>query len=241
MKNIPVLNNSGFLEKVGRSVFLILTGLFILLLVIDRRAYLSIIREDGLAEWLTFVLLIATGIVSLVVALKIRKQYRYWHSFFWLFFAFNIFAGLEEISWGQRLFEMKTEGVFAKYSDQNEINFHNTMQGLMKVKTKHIAMYALFLYGVILPLLIRKGKVSGNWFARNQLIVPPVFLRGGFLIATLFMIDLPTGNEEEVGEFLYSICFLLMMLHNLHLVKHSRVFDQEDEEIRSKSIPSFRE
>jgi hypothetical protein len=68
-----------------------------------------------------------------------------------------------------------------------------------------------------------------------------MFLGSGFLIATLFMIDVPTGNEEEIGEFLYSLCFLLMMLHNLHLVKCSRVFDQAGEESRSNKTPSLSE
>ena len=241
MKNNHTANHNTFLVKLGRSVFLILTAIFITLLIADRPLYLAVIREDSLAEWLTFLFLIATAVVSLIIALKIRTLYNYWHWFFLLFFAFNVFAGFEEISWGQRVLGMKTEGVFAKYSDQNEINLHNTMQGLAKVKTKHIAMYALFIYGVILPWLIRNGRINGFWFARHQLIVPPTFLTGGFLIASLFMIDVPTGNEEEIGEFLYSICFLLMMLHNLYLVKHSRTFDHEREGSRSKSTPSFRE
>lgn len=126
-----------------------------------------------------------------------------------LFFAFNLFAGLEEISWGQRVFEMKTEGVFAKYSDQNEINFHNALQGLLMVKTKHIAMYALFIYGVIFPWLIKKGKLSISWVKDELVIIPPLFLRSGFLIATLFMIDIPTGQEEEIGELciVSAFCF----------------------------------
>lgn len=241
MNDNRAVDHNAVLVTFSRSIFLILAVVFILLLITDRQLYLFIIREDSLAEWLTFIFLIAAGIASLVTALKIRNRYRYMHWFFWLFFVFNVFAGFEEISWGQRVFDMKTEGVFAKYSDQNEINLHNTLQGVAKVKTKHIAMYALFIYGVILPWLIKKGKISKDWFARLQLIVPPTFLAGGFFIATLFMIDVPTGNEEEVGEFLYSICFLLMILHNLHLVKNTRAFDQSGEEIRSKSTPSFRE
>ena len=241
MSNSHAINSNNFLVRFSRSIFVILAAIFIILLIADRQLYLSLIREDSLAEWLTFVFLLATGIVSLIIGLKIRKKYQYWHWFFWLFFAFNVFAGFEEISWGQRVVGMETTGVFAKYSDQNEINFHNTLQGLADVKTKHIAMYALFIYGVILPWLCRKRKVNGDWFRRHQLIVPPTYLSAGFLIATLFMIDIPTGNEVEVGEFLYSICFLLMMLHNLHLVNHSRSFDRSAEESSSNRTPSFRE
>lgn len=99
---------------------------------------------------------------------------------------------------------MKTEGVFAKYSDQNEINLHNTLQGMAMVKTKHIAMYALFFYGIILPWLVKKGKISNKWIQNNQLIIPPMFLRGGFLIATIFMIDVPTGRGRRRLENYYT-------------------------------------
>ena len=55
----------------ARSVFGIpdLSGIFILLLFVNRPLYLAIIREDSLVEWLTFVFLIATGLISLVIAM----------------------------------------------------------------------------------------------------------------------------------------------------------------------------
>ena len=173
--------------------------------------------------------------------MRVKKRYGYIHWFFLLFFVFNILAGLEEISWGQRLFDLKTEGVFAEYSDQNEINFHNTLQGLLMVKTKHIAMYALFIYGVIFPWLIRLGRVNGTWFNNRQMIIPPGFLSVGFLIASLFMIDIPTGQEEEIGELFYSICFLLMMMHNLNLSRRTNFFNLSFQESSEKRTPSFNE
>jgi hypothetical protein len=230
-----------FAEIATPYIFWILSFIFIALFFFDLSSYLAIIREDSLAEWLTFVFLVATGIVSLLTGLKIKKRYGYLHWFFLLFFAFNILAGLEEISWGQRVFGMETKGVFAKYSDQNEINLHNTMQGLVMVKTKHIAMYVLFIYGVIFPWLVKRGKISAEWLKRYQLIIPPLFLRGGFLVASLLMIDIPTGQEEEIGEFYYSICFFLMVLYNLFLSANSDAFSRESQEIRSKRTPSFNE
>lgn len=228
-------------EYISRNVFWILSVLFVILLITNRNVYFTIIHEDNLVEWLTFAFLTATGIISLLIGLDIKKRFGYIHWFFMLFFAFNILAGLEEISWGQRLFDLKTEGVFAEYSDQNEINFHNTLQGLLMVKTKHIAMYALFIYGVIFPWLIRTGKVNGTWFSSHQLIIPPAFLSVGFLIASLFMIDIPTGQEEEIGEFFYSICFLLLMTHNLNLAKRTNFFNLSFQESSEKRTPSFNE
>ena len=230
-----------FLERYSLYIFLVITAVFILLLLVNRPLYDAVIQEDSLAEWLTFGFLVIAGIISLIIGIRIRQRYDYFHWFFLLFFGFNILAGLEEISWGQRVFDMKTEGVFAKYSDQNEINLHNTMQGMARVKTKHIAMYSLFFYGLILPWLVKKGKIRHQWISNNQLIIPPMFLRGGFLIATLFILDFPSGREEEIGEMLYSICFVVMMLHNLHLLKNTNSFDPALQESQSNKIPSLSE
>ena len=230
-----------FAQTATPYIFAVLSAIFVLLYFFDKPFYLAVIREDSLAEWLTFAFLVATGVISLITGMIVKRRYGYLHWFFLLFFAFNILAGLEEISWGQRVFNMTTEGVFAKYSDQNEINLHNTMQGLLMVKTKHIAMYVLFFYGVILPWLVKKGKISSAWLKRVQLIVPHMFLRGGFLIASLLMIDIPTGHEEEIGEFFYSICFVLMMLYNYYLAKRTDAFATPGQAIRSKSMPSFKE
>jgi hypothetical protein len=241
MSNSHSQTHSTLTEYISRSVFWILTVIFVILLITNRKSYFSIIYEDSLVEWLTFAFLIATGVISFITGLYIKKRFGYIHWFFMLFFVFNILAGLEEISWGQRVFDLKTTGVFAEYSDQNEINFHNTLQGLLMVKTKHIAMYALFIYGVIFPWLIRSGKVNSKWVNDHQLIIPPRFLSIGFFIGSLFMIDIPTGQEEEIGEFFYSICFLLMMLHNLNLSAKTNFFNLSFQEISEKRTPSFNE
>jgi len=50
-------------------------------------------------------------------------------------------------------------------------------------------------------------------------IVPPPFLIPAFLIATLFMLDFPTEQEEEYGELLYSVAFFVFILYNHQLYK----------------------
>ncbi len=230
-----------FYQLFSKYFFLLVTVAVVLLYFFNRPLYQTIILEDNIAEWLTFAFLISTAVISLLIGLKIRRTYGYTHWFFMLFFAFNLLAGFEEISWGQRVAGIETTGVFAKYSDQNEINLHNFLQGLAPVKTKHFALYILFFYGVILPWLVKSGRVRFAWINKNQLIVPPDFLRGGFLIATLFMIDVPTGREEEIGEFLYSACFLLMMIHNLMLAQKSNHFAVLVPEVKLKNIPSRNE
>lgn len=95
-------NQKTFLERYSFYIFFIITVIFVLVFFVNRPLYPAIIREDSLAEWLTFAFLIITCIISLTIGIRIKKRYGYLHWFFLLFFGFNILAGLEEISWGQR-------------------------------------------------------------------------------------------------------------------------------------------
>jgi hypothetical protein len=233
-------SETGPIPKWSMYLFPILTVFFASFYLIDESFYRSIIKEDSIIEWLTFGFLIAAGFVSLLVASKIWKRHNYLHWFFILFFGFNLLAGMEEISWGQRVFEVETTGVFQKYSDQNEINLHNTFQGIFHIKTKHIALLVLLVYGCILPGLMRNHNPQYDQMPLKQFIIPPLFLRGGFAIAAILMLDFQTGHEEEIGEFFFSICFFFMMLWNLNLLKKG-YYRADNYFNSSKIIPSFSE
>lgn len=233
--------DQGKLPKISNLLFIILTSIFVILYFTDETLYRKLISEDNIIEWLTFVSLIGAGIVSLIIAIKIKKKYKYLHWFFILFFLFNVLAGFEEISWGQRVFQVESGEFFQKHSDQKEINMHNTFQGVFQIKTKHIALIMMFIYGVILPWLIKKEKIKIDWIKNGQLIVPPYFLILGFLLASVLMLDFQTGHEEELGEFYFSLCYFLMMLWNLMLLNENSAFNRQSYFNKSKSTPSLNE
>lgn len=211
-------------RKVSWFLFFVLSFLFAGLYIVNEKVYRSIINEDNLVEWLTFGGLLTAGLLSLYIAWQIKSRYHYYHWFFILFFAFNLLAGFEEISWGQRVFDVRSNEFFLQYNDQQETNLHNTFQGVFHVKTKHIALLVLFFYGVVLPWLKEK-RIGSRLTDRFQLIVPPTFLRLPFLLGTVLMLDFQTGYEEEIGEFYYSICFVIMMLWNRLLLKGTEAFE----------------
>ena len=64
---------------------------------------------------------------------------------------------------------------------------------------------AFLLYGVAFPWLMRPGRLTLERLGR-YVVVPPLFLNPAILISVLFLADVPTGNEEEIGEFLLSLC-----------------------------------
>ncbi|HEY0056641.1 MAG TPA: hypothetical protein VGB63_14905 [Pedobacter sp.] len=211
----------------SKYVFPLMVVVFAAFYLLNEPLYRLLIREDHLVEWLTFACLLLTGFYSATLAYKIKIKYNYYHWFFISFSAFCVLAGFEEISWGQRVFQVESTEFFKTYSDQKEINMHNTFQGTVGIKTKHIALIAMFIYGVIFSWRQDKDKLF-YWLKSKKLIIPPTFLIPGFLMATVLMLDFQTGHEEEIGEFFFSICFLLMILWN------HNVFSSDVEELSNK-------
>ena len=177
----------------------------------DADSYYISLREDGLPEWATFVFLMAAGILAGMAATRMRRRgdRRFW--FLLMFSAGSLLAGLEEISWGQRVFGLESTGFFLDHSDSQEMNAHNVLQNVLAIKTKHVAGLVLLFYGVGLPLLGRIPVIAG-FCRRWGVVVPPGRMILSWGLAALLMLDRPTGEEEELGELLFSLCFFLLAM-----------------------------
>ena len=102
----------------------------------DLRAYGQLFAEGSVAEWLTFLFFILFGLGCAVV-------------------------GLEEMSWGQTLFNWSTPELFASQNRQHETNLHNLAginEHLWSV-TALVLTLALALLG-LRWLLMRRGSTA---------------------------------------------------------------------------------
>ncbi len=185
--------------------------LFVSLYIYDIEVYKAISKEGiGFVQIATAFLLFTTSIFSGALVLRVWKKENRLHIFFILFGAFCMWAFLEEISFGQRLFEIEPPQFFVDHSSQPEINVHNLLQEQLRFKTKHFAAYTLLIWGVLFPYLL-KYEFIRNLFDRFWFVVPPQSLILGFLFGAVLAIDWPTGREEEVEEFFFSICFIFTL------------------------------
>lgn len=203
-------------------------GLFVffaLLYVVDSDSYDRVLDEDGPVEWLTFFCLMTAAALAWRIARRLRGSGDVRRWFFIAFCLGSLFSGFEEISWGQRLFGIESPEFFMERSDQQEINLHNVLQPILNLKTKHVAGVVLALYGVALPLLARSKPNVASLCRRVGLVVPPMSMLAAWLLAGLAMIDEPTGYEEEIGEFLFSVCFVLLMLSHLNETEARKLDD----------------
>lgn len=80
---------------------------------------------------------------------------------------------MEEISWGQRLFNLQTPGQFAKYNTQQEFNIHNNVSLFPYV---YLLYGALSMYGVssglVFPSFIFSvPRYAASYFLPNLIYV----------------------------------------------------------------------
>ncbi len=113
----------------------------------------SLFKKEGLFENLTFVLYLLSAVACAIAALRLQRNPTVDHhrlvASFYLVCAvvFLVVAG-EEVSWGQRVFGIKTPEPLVSLNHQHETNVHNLLsRNALNVMTRQIA--AVFLLGVI--------------------------------------------------------------------------------------------
>lgn len=192
------------------ALFPILTGILYAIYRRDPLFYFDLVTEDRFVEWATFFGLALAGIIALAITaltIRDRKQPRL---FFLVFGVLCIFIALEEISYGQRVFNITSPELFEEINNQREFNLHNIPSALAGIHMKYVSGVVFTLYGIVLPLLSLIPSVRA-FFARIRVVIPPVFLAVGFGLGALADLDYPTGMEEEIAELFFGLCLAIFM------------------------------
>lgn len=184
------------------------------------KLYILATYEDLGGEWLQF-WLFATATLFL-------GRLVLWPSPHRLFFAVLalscFYVTMEEISWGQRLFNLSTPEFFEQHNIQKETNFHNLLTGPVATLTKDIITYSLsigiLLYGVFFPLAVMLRWTSAQLMIKMGIAPPPLFLWPFFACGAFLELGLFNFNETEVAEMLIAAALAIMGLYYNRLVRH---------------------
>lgn len=231
MASLRLSNGEGYSRIVKAFALFILPILLMIVYVIeqlDQRFFIHLFKEDRLLEWLTFWFILLTGVISAFLARKARRERHKSFWFFTLFAVFFFFFAMEEISWGQRIFEIESPLFFLINSDQQEINAHNVLQNWGGYRTNRLVGQVLFVYGALLPFIPQ--RFLKEIFDRFGLVIPGRIQVFGFVLAALLMLPRFSGREEELGEFFFSICLLLFIILE-SLAAKQRFLGLEPEEL----------
>ena len=170
--------------------------------------------EDGFTEWSTVVfLLFGLGVMLKRLWLLKSQRSKLFLFMMALLALFFFFGAGEELSWGQRIFHVKSSEFFVEHNAQGEMNLHNLVVNHTKINKvvfgRGIGILLLLYLFVLIPLYKRKAgvrKVVDNLaipIAQNYQIAAYVILL--ILVQGLMV----SSKKGEMLEFAGSIIFLL--------------------------------
>jgi len=131
---------------------------------IDPEYYtLVLAKEDGPIEWLTVIGLLLSCAVALHRVFTLRKSKNAGFIAVWAFLALVCFFGAgEEISWGQRIFNIESSEWFKQNNAQQETNLHNlVVEGKKVNKIIFSALLGLSLLVYLLVFTFAYRKFDG--------------------------------------------------------------------------------
>lgn len=171
------------------SFSLIIPIVFYLLSLFPYNFLLEIVREDNIVEYLQFfVLLMATFFSAKTALTLMRKKAILMAMLFTCITVGLFFVSGDEISWGQRLFGLKTPTAIVQYNAQQELSWHNLVQvgNLPTYAYIGIGLYGSFSW--ILQSSLKQGLIV--------LLIIPRQLFFYFFIPLLFQIRFIIGNHH---------------------------------------------
>jgi len=196
-------------NNISKTEIAVLVLIFILLLIgfvlvfTDLSLFEQYIGEDALVEWITVIGLLMASLTCFLHAIKLRRHRT------WLFLFTSVLLGLvlffgagEEISWGQRIFDIESPEYFKEKNRQSEINIHNLVLGGVKINRWIFSILLTTVLGVYLllaPFLYRKKKWMQNFVRYWGMPLPKLYQVIAF--ALLLVTELiPHGKRAELLE-----------------------------------------
>lgn len=185
------------------------------------------VQEDGIVEWITVAGLLAGAIVCFYrFSNLLNKRNRWFLLMTFCLGLFLFFSAGEEISWGQRIFDIKTPEYFQQNNAQQETNLHNLIVGGVKMNKlifSLLLIMGLAIYLTVLPLLYHKNNNVKKAIDASGLPVPRLYQVVGFLLLFGLTSLIPHGKKAELLEGAGSLLFFLIMLNP----KNKTIFEQQ--------------
>ena len=206
-----------FLLPFGSALFIVIYRALVINSSEKLESYKRTITEGSLVEWIGFLALLASAILLLKAA---RNWYPNASRYLLLSASAVCFlVGMEEMSWGQMIFNWDTPSLVGQYNVQDETGFHNLWFIHDQTWIIGALVMTLFLLLSLSGFLLRSfGLVRPLSFA--DILLPLGCTASYFLVASVFywltVVDKSGAGlvffhsrEQEIGE-LFFYCGILI-------------------------------
>lgn len=175
----------------------------------------SYVQEDGLVEWLTVLGLLLGCFVCIARFFVLRKFKSAWFLIVTLGLGLLLFfAAGEEISWGQRIFHIKSPEFFQKENSQGETNLHNLVVDGVKINKIIFSIGLIAVMGIyllIVPLLYRYSRNIKNFIDRSGVPLPRAYHIISIVLVFIITSLLPHEKKAELLEAGIALLFFLII------------------------------
>ena len=181
--------------------------------------YQSLVKEDGIIEYLTAIFLMSISIFLIKKLLEIEDIISVNNLGIIIFSIIFFFGFGEEISWGQRIFNIETPTFFAQNNLQSETNIHNLMIGGVKLN-KLIFTNGLFLifsfYFLVFPYLYFKSIKARSFINKFSVLLPRYSQSLIFICSTIVIYIFDHERISELWECLFAFTMLITCINPLN-------------------------
>lgn len=179
--------------------------------LLDTSLYRALYWEDGFSEYGCFLILSISSILIFRV-IKVSKKMKMpnWCRIYLYFLALILLlVAFEEISWGQRIFEITTPEILKEVNYQNEITMHNVFSFTW-------GSFIYFCFAVILSLIIIGSFFVSEYIENRYILIFIQPFKYYILIAPILPLII---LRDEVFE---EVVTLLFFLYAVQLLRQFR-------------------
>ena len=181
--------------------------------------YNSFVAEDGIIEYLTAIFLLSISIFLIKKLFEMEKKISVNNLGIIIFSIIFFFGFGEEISWGQRIFNIETPPFFSENNLQSETNIHNLMIEGVKLN-KLIFTNGLFFifsfYFLAIPYLYTKSNNVRTLINRYSIVIPKHSQSVIFISSTIIIYIFSHERISEIWECLFAFSMLITSINPLN-------------------------
>ncbi len=180
-----------------------------------KQTFADFVQEDSVAEYATaffFGVMAVLCIKKFIAYLRAgaRLAALTWFGLFLMtFFVFG-----EEISWGQRIFNVQSGEFFKEFNTQDETNLHNLKfngVSINRLVFSKIVTIAMGIYFLVLPFIVNRIAWMKRLFATWRVPLPKVHHIIALLLCTFVIMVIPVPKNWELWEMAFSFIFFLVL------------------------------
>jgi hypothetical protein len=164
--------------------------------------YISLIQEDSVTEYMQVVFYLISSIIAFLVSKKFLCNKMTLNGVLYGILAIGLLLiSLEEVSWGQRIFNIANPAYFEQHNAQNEISLHNLKVVQPKLHKIYILIGTYGAFAWIFAYLFM-SRAKANYHHIVNFAVPDWFISSYFFFTFFIYILFDYISHPHPGDFL---------------------------------------